>query len=362
MRTATTPKNESQPARKIELSSRDRQVLDSTFSIDSRALAILRILMAALVLVDSLFFQWSRPRDPEGLIQYLNEYGDMIVIPFALMMLVGFKTRYAVILCWLAFSLRIRADLLDTDAAVSVGDYILNLALFWSMFLPLGRHLSIDSRGSLQQPVRFLSIASGAFLFQIFIIYFSAGVTKEMGEWVVDATALQTILANPTYETALGVTLVQYPTLLAITSVVTIALEIVGSLLAIVPGKSLEVRRLVLVPLFIAFHIGIAATMGLGLFPYVLMAVWLIFLPARFWDRVWGRPSKGTSTSELTYDRNKWRTSIAAAGIAFVLMSNVITWLYYPNLDGFAGGVQSVGRYLVLYQQWAMFSVPSSLP
>jgi hypothetical protein len=59
--------------------------------------------------------------------------------------------------------------------------------LFWGFFLPLGAHLSVDSRRGArdQMPGWVLSVGTAGFLIQMFFIYFSAGVTKYMQEWVV---------------------------------------------------------------------------------------------------------------------------------------------------------------------------------
>jgi hypothetical protein len=339
----------------------ERRPLASTFSIDSRALAIVRIFLATLILAQSLFLEWSRPREASGLGEFFTQYGDIIVIPFAVMMLLGWRTRYAVVLCWLGYTLRVRAGLLEADVAVSIGDVILSMALFWSMFLPMGRHLSLD-RGEPLAPVRFLSVASGALLMQVFVIYFSSGLLKSLDEWVFQATAMETILSHPNYETTLGVALLDFPVLLALLSVATVLLEVVGAILVILPGKTLALRRLIVVPMFIALHIGIALFMGLGIFPYVLVAAWLVFLPPSFWDRVWRGGTTQMETVELLTDRSVWRNLAAGIALVVVAVSNVITWIYFPEVEGAARSFQTLAAYLVLYQQWAMFSVPSSLP
>lgn len=340
---------------------RDLALLGSTFSIDSRALAVVRISLAAIVLIEALVFEWSRPREASGLFDAVSQYGDILVVPFALMMLFGWKTRFAAVAVWLAYSLRVRADLLDPGLSVSIGDLILALALFWCMFLPLGRHLSVDSRGRSESPVRFLSVATGALLFQIFVIYFASGLWKSMDEWVFEATAMETILAHPNYETPLGLVLLDYPALLAAISVATIVLEVVGALLVILPGRTLAIRRMIIAPMFIALHIGIAVFMGLGLFPYVLMAVWLVFMPPAFWDWIWSAFRSKRVKPELLVDRGRLRNSLAGVALGIVVISNVISWLYFPEVDGLADDFQIVATHLVLYQQWAMFSVPSSL-
>ena len=64
---------------------------------------------------------------------------------------------------------------------------------------------------------------------------------------------------------------------------------------------------------------------------------------------------------EPVVDRNRSRNITATVALGFIIVSNAFTWLYYPVQEGFPAVWQTVGRYLLLYQQWAMFSVPSSL-
>ena len=360
MSTATSRPAEPETGSKPRLTERDRQVLDSTFAIDSRILAIFRIALASFILIEAVR-DWGVPRDPDGLFDFLGQYGELIVIPFAVMMLLGYKTRWAVLACWITYGFTIRATFLDADLSVDVGDYILTLSLFWSIFLPLGRHLSLDSRRVDQPPVRFLSLASAAFLLQIFTIYLSAGLLKEMNEWVFDATALQSILANPRFSGGFSEWILQFPTALSVMSVATIALETVGAVLVIMPGKSLPKRRMIIVPMFIGLHLGIALFMNLGIFPYICMFVWLTFLPSNVWDRVWGWFTDNPKKTVPMVDSNKWRALAAGIAMVIAIVSNVITWMYYPDVTGWADGWQTVATYTLLYQQWAMFSVPSSL-
>jgi hypothetical protein len=203
-----------------------------------------------------------------------------------------------------------------------------------------------------------LSAASAGFLLQMFFIYFSAGVTKYMPEWVIEATALETIFGLPKYTGDLGRAMLAYPAILAMGSVATVVLEVFGSLLLFIPGRTLTTRRTVIALAFIAFHLALAVFMSpIGRFPYVMMVVWLVFLPSRFWDRVTRRAAAPT---EYT-DSSRARNTAAAVAIGYIVVSNLMTWLYYPANEGFPGVWQSIGKFLLIYQQWAMFSVPSSL-
>jgi predicted DCC family thiol-disulfide oxidoreductase YuxK len=65
--------------------------------------------------------------------------------------------------------------------------------------------------------------------------------------------------------------------------------EWVGPILFIVPylfGRFWWISRLVVVLLFIGLHAGIAATMYIGLFPWLCMVMWFIFIPGPVWDKL----------------------------------------------------------------------------
>lgn len=354
MRASTEPR--------LRLGRRDRQVLSSLFAIDTRALAILRIGLALILLYRSVFVDYSLA-ESSGVILLVVENLSALVIPFALLLLVGLKTRFATIASWLLLSIPIRANLLAPGGRVDLGDYLLALMLFWGMFLPLGARLSVDAKRSalVGNPSQVLSVASGGLLIQFFFIYFSAGVTKDLGEWLVDASALETILGLPNFASELGQNLTQFPAVLAFMSVGTVILEVVGSILLFSPGRSLPTRRVMLTGAFIAFHLGIALFMSLGIFPYVMIVAWLVFLPETVWDRLFATTTSDGASDSPAVDRSRVRNTVAGAALGYVFASNVVTWLYYPVQGGFAELWQTVGRYLIIYQQWAMFSIPSSL-
>lgn len=348
-------------ARGLKLGDRDWRALDRLFSIDTRALAFVRILLSGLILVEALFAEWFTYSHPVPAVDFLYRYSNIIIVPFAVMMLIGYKTRLATILVWVLYSIPQRSELLS-GGAIDMGDYITVVVLLWLTLLPLGRHLSFDSRHKDNHPARFLSVASGGLLFQVFLIYFSAGLLKNLNEWVLDATAMETILSHPAYETSLGLALLDYPAALVAMSVATYLIEIFGALMVLIPGKSLERRRTIVVPIFVAMHVGIAALMGIGLFPYVMIAIWLLFLPVRFWDRVWAMFDGNAASEKPLVESSRWTNGIGAVLVGVMLLSNLLTWLYYPDFRGFTGVFQDFTLYLLMYQRWAMFAVPSTMP
>lgn len=325
----------------------DRSQLDRLFSIDLRGLALVRIGLSSLLAIEST----------RRLIEQ-QPWRPVALLLLAVALALGFRTRPITMAAWAILATDVRADLLDPTQSVDLSTYVLVLGLFWGMFLPLGARLSLDAGASNLAPGRTLSVASGGVLVQVFLIYFSAGATKDFGEWIADPRALETIFLNPRHGNDFAIWLTQFPVLLMVLSVATIVLEVVGPILLFVPGSSLASRRTLLVFAFIAFHGGMAATMSLGLFPFVSMVLWLMFLPPTVWDRLFRTQS---SRIALTADGNNLRTVLASTGILLIVVSTILTWFFYPGTEGLPGVIQDVARNLALYQQWVMFSVPSTL-
>lgn len=127
------------------------------------------------------------------------------------------------------------------------------------------------------------------------------------------------------------------------------------------PGKTLATRRLVIMPVFVLFHIGIAALMGIGLFPYVMIVLWLLFLPSGFWDRVWAMFGSVRNGTKSMVDHNRWRNGLAGAIALAALLSNVFTWISYPYNPGTFDAYQEIMQFLLIHQRWLMFNVPSMI-
>jgi hypothetical protein len=328
----------------------DRTLLAFLFALDARALAVVRVGLATIVIGDSI------DRLVGGGADVLGTYSSVLLLPIAGSLLVGWKTRPATALCWLLYGMPIRQGLIEPGVNVFLGQYVLLLFLFWGIFLPMGAWFSLDARTQSERPVAYLSVASAAALIQVFFVYFFAGLNKDMGEWIFQATAMEDILGRSRFGNALGRSVAQAEGAMAVFSVLTIALEIVGSLLLFIPGRGLSKRRVWLVAAFISFHIGMALFMHLRTFPIVMVVVWLLFLPTSFWDRF----IKVTTSREPTVDRNRLRNAIAAVALGYVVISNYLTWAFFPP-SGFVAQFQEAGIYLPLYQQWAMFSIPSTI-
>lgn len=290
-----------------------RQKIDELFAIDLRSLALTRIAAALLVLVDLIWRSTSLTAfySDRGLVPRAAVYERLanswelslhlmsgrtevqallFVISgiLALMLLAGYQTRSASFWTWLLFtSLNSR-----NFYVVHGGDALLNMLLFWGMFVPWGAKYSVDSAlnsSSSTQPRRVVSIGTAALLLQMPIVYFFGGILKNGAEWRHEFTAIYYVLSAPDFATWLGRWMASWPMpILKGITASTIVLEISGAILLFSPWVTRTIRALVL-PAFVLLQIGLGLTMKLGLFPLISTAALLPFIPGRLWDKIFLR-------------------------------------------------------------------------
>jgi predicted DCC family thiol-disulfide oxidoreductase YuxK len=306
-----------------------RERIEKLFEIDLRTLALTRITTALLVLVDLLWRSTSLtafysdrglvprtaiyerlPNSWQFSLHFMSGRTEIQALLFvisgilALMLLGGYRTRTAAFWSWLLFTSLNSRDFY----VVHGGDALLNMLLFWGMFVPWGAKYSIDSAlnsSSIPQPKRVVSIGTAALLLQVPLVYFFGGILKNGPEWRDQFTAIYYVLSAPDYATSLGHWMRSWPMpiLKAITAS-TIVLEISGAILLFSPFATRTIRSLVL-PAFLLLQIGFLLTMRLGLFPLISTAALLPFIPSRFWDKLSLRmrtPSR--SDLRIYYDGN----------------------------------------------------------
>ena len=350
------------------------------FGMDLRSLAIFRISIALIIIVDLI----TRASDLE------SHYTDRGVLPidrviehspkwrvsvhllngsiefqaalfiiaglFAVALLLGYYTRFVTPIVWfLTISLNSRNWLL-----MQGGDYILCLLLFWSMFLPLGARCSIDHLRNPRQFQESNAIFSGgtvAALLQICFVYWFSVALKSPKNWLIRGTGVYYALMLDRYVTNFGKLLLEsHPLLLKFLTYATMGLEAFGPLLAFSPFFSGPVRCLVILS-FMIFHFSMGLALELWLFTYICMASWLLFIPSWFWDRLLRKfkaPVQGVYSP--IREQATWKNVLAAFFLIYVLMWNLRT--VYPSLV-FPKAIQSIGYTLRLDQWWGLFRGPS---
>jgi hypothetical protein len=363
----------------------------SRFQVDTRALAAFRIALALVTLYDLAsrelqllhYYTNTGPFLPSA--PYLSLYSlsnHPLVVQllfslhalFALMLLLGYRTRLAAFACLvLTISLAARNPLLATT-----GDSLLIWLLFWSLFLPLGAKASIDGLTSRGQPTpnSVCSVASLALLLQIALMYWSITLARIGPGWTSHFTAAHAFLLSP-LGTPLGHSVARLITFTRLLTAGTLLLESVGPLLALV--GSIRVRITIAI-LFIAFHLAQSAALYLSIFPFVCIAAWLAVIPwpawntlatfppteriAHTWSRFLARLTslldRLSPTSPLIAHRG-WRwtlndpqTIFVSIALAYVILVNAVS-SFPPRLTPFVGPLAHLPS---LHQSWPLLDLP----
>jgi hypothetical protein len=306
------------------------------FGADLRSLAALRIVLAALVLGDIA----SRTPDlyahytDEGILPRTALLDEGVIRPWqfslnlvngeaffqalvftatvlaALGLLLGYRTRLMTVIVWgFLISIQMRNNLLN-----GAGEALLDMLLFWGIFLPLGAYWSVDRARQVPAPrlsTRFLSMATVGLFMQIAFVYWFTALLKSDPEWRVDGTALYYALSIDQIATPIGTFLLQFPVLLKVLTFATIGFEALGPFLLFFPFFTGPVRTAAVLA-FMSFHFGIWLTMDIGIFPWIGAFCMVCFLPSWFWDKtadVFGAQYAEQSGAALEHSGTQQRLS-----------------------------------------------------
>lgn len=350
-----------------------RARLLDVFGCDLRSLAALRVGLGVSVLVDVI----ARAQDlgamytdagllPSGtlraldgpLVQFSLHYWTSeslalqalvfaVTALLAIALIVGYHTKVATVLCWyLVSSVQIRQPL-----SYMGGDSMLRLLLFWSLFLPMASRYSRDVvAGRVRRlPDRLLGAATVAVLIQVCLMYWATGLRKDGPLWWSGRAihyALQQDLATP-----LGEWLRMQSGILPLLTYGTLWLELLGPCLAFIPVGTAG-WRLLTIAIFWSFHIGLASTMNIGLFPLFSMVGWLAFLPTRFWT--WcGSVTRSGPWPPPTLKARLWAIA-AAMCLVYVLVLVAERARLLPRV--LPEVALQAGTALRLQQVWNMFA------
>ncbi len=207
----------------------------------------------------------------------------------AVCLLIGHRTRLFTVLSWLLLmSLHSR-----NPTILNAGDVLFRMLMFWSMFLPLGARCSVDA--AMKEPQesdpaarndRIWSVPALCFMAQVSIVYWATALLKTHPIWTEDRSAVWHALKLDYMALPLATLMREWPQgLLELMTRGTLFLELAAPLLLWVP-VFVGPLRLTACALMIAMHVTFAATLQLGLFSYVCGAMWLALLPPWAWDRL----------------------------------------------------------------------------
>jgi predicted DCC family thiol-disulfide oxidoreductase YuxK len=293
------------------------------FSLDTRSLALFRVLFASVLLVD--LFLRSRVLDAfysnEGLLPnhtllwapltqhmfslfFTASHHDetwvlMVLCAIAFFcLLVGYRTRLAHVASWIGLvSLDARIVLLENG-----GDVVMNLLCMWTLFLPLGERFSIDSllrsmrtrkehapaqlnerSAFAAKPADVYSLACCAVLLQLIVIYFFNVVHKSGPTWL-DGSAVHYTLHQDRLVKPFGIWLREHlpPEALQALTWGSIGTEALGTV-AIASPILTRYTRLLAVVLMPLLHLGFELCLDLGVFSFVMMSLFALLVAPEHW-------------------------------------------------------------------------------
>lgn len=371
---------------------------ERTFGIDLRSLAVFRIGLGLLILLD-LFGRAQTLREhytgvgafPRALAaEYTYDlplfriflWSDAPGVQAALfavfallaaLLVLGWRTRLVSVLvfCFLASLVRRNHFVCHT------GDTWLKALTFWAMFLPLGARWSLDARagrGATSGP-RQLDLATFGVVLQIVLFYWGAGFLKSnYGVWQRgEAVWIFTHVVE--YTRPFGAWLGGFPALCSLLTRATLVLEIGAVFLILFPFAQARVRTLLWFVLA-GFHLTLWATIHIGIFQLVCIVANTLLLPSAVWDalaRRWPRLAAAAPRPSQPPRFEAWTKRIYRASQALlvpvlvvVLVSNantsakaVLGKAYerdHPGLLRLPRIAEDLGRQTSMLQNWNMFT------
>ncbi len=368
--------------------------LRNLFGIDTRALAIFRIGIGLIILIDvinylpdvSLYFSdegllprmavIQQPPSPWALsIHLLNGTPQVQYVLLglqalcALGLMFGYQTRWMTFFSYLLLiSLHRRNPMI-----MGGGDDYFRLLLFWSLFLPLGAKFSVDSSRALNKneiPIQIFSVGTAAMLIQNAVGYFMAALHKWPLPMWQDGTAVYYALNIDNYAKNFALTLLQFPDLLSFITHATLWFELIAPILLFLPWATAYIRT-PLVAGFLLMHLGFYLCLHLMLFPWVSSTALLLFLPKEFWDKIgglklWDRVTTAITGSHI-YERlpRKFMTIHAspAANLTAALTLVCVLLYNYERITQktyrMPAPLKNICDLLHINQAWRMFAPPA---
>lgn len=347
------------------------------FSLDLRALALFRIGLGAVFLLDL----GLRARDlqmfygDEGVLSralflnqswLLSEYQFFLctgstwglAVLFALgalgglSFMLGYYPRAAALFCWFfTVSLQLRNPIV-----LDGGDELLRLLLFWCMFLPLSSRASWHSRKHPEWqslPNSYRSVATAGVTLQYVLLYFFAAYLKTGADWRETGEALYYTLSIDQFATHLGKGLLAYPGLLKGLTFGALATEFALAFLLLLPTRWTWARLIFLV-LATTFHLGIALCLHFGIFMLIVLVGSLAFLPGALLDK-WWPAREGGAVQDLppAYRLSPLERVFGGFILFYMIVVNVQSVEHGRRLPGWT---MAVARVTYQHQHWHLFA------
>lgn len=367
------------------------------FALDLRSLALFRILLGLCLFIDLSYrlpFVYDFYSDhgvlPRDVLisKFMNIWETslfllsgqtvmitvlmLVAIVSSLALMVGFYTRVAAFICWLiVISMHTR-----NGVVLHGGDDVFRVMLFWFQFAPVSACFSVDALRSSHKvsSYNYWSWGTMGLLLQLLYIYLFTGILKWHPVWHTEGSGVYYALHLEQFSSSWGQALLPYYEFMQFMSFATLALELAGPVLVILPFWAGR-WRLIAAASFMAFHLGLVLTMHLGMFPWLCIAAWTMVFPSRWWETRWGQYltpilSGGIQQASQVFSKmgGSQRRGIATVAhypgrllgcIAMIFVALITTWNIY-EIDDLQLTKPVALRWVMsvseMYQRWSMFA------
>ncbi len=308
----------------------------NSFALDLRSIALFRILLGALILMDLAL----RSRD---LTAFYTDTGVLarrfwidvthrwlwsihaasgepwwqiilfvLAACFAICLMVGYRSRLMA-----GLSLILLASLQNRNGLLMQGgDLLLVVMCFWSLFLPIGARYSIDSAlrpehqddpnsSTASDPLnqRYFSIATIAITLQVLYLYFFTALLKTGDAWTTRFDAAYYAVSLQHFATPIGEWFRNFPGVLKLSTVYVLAVEFIAPWLVLCPVLWPRVRLLGLV-LLASLHAAFLLMLHIGLFPLIDFMALSLLIPGTVWVWLRKKSVERTRGIVLHYDED----------------------------------------------------------
>jgi hypothetical protein len=344
----------------------------SAYTPDQRSLALMRITVAIIVVVDLVirgsdlkahytdFGIWPSNVMKLGWkagywsIHALNTSIGWITILFivhglvALSLLLGFRTQLSSLVLFVLYISLDNRNIFINQA----GDDLLRLVLMWGIFLPWGNCFSLDKKnGRIRTGSFFAGI--GYFLLIASVYLFSA-LLKSSPEWHSEGSALYFALSLEQLRLPAGDWVYHYPGFLRVMTWIIYFTELLIPFLIILPSRNGQLR-IISFFLILFLHISIGLTLYVGLFFLIGISTAIGLLPTQNVDWIC-RFFKLKNKEEIPAlsGRNTWIETFCALVVAVCVFINLssLKYFHYKLREDVSIGT----NFLRLDQFWGMFS------
>jgi len=353
-----------------------RRSLTSSLQLDSRSLALFRILIAVVVIIDCATrltlvdaFMGSgglpNPADPTLFPAWLwslhRLHGStnaaiallVLQIAMAIPVLLGWRSRVA----FAALTLLTLSLHNGNPYILDGGDRCLIVMMIWACFLPLGRSWSLDARrlnarqGALAGTT-VTGLAAAVFTLQIVAIYWITVRHKSVEHWLIQRDAVWYALNLDQFANRFGAWAAQVRPFTTLSSASTYVIQVLAPLALLWPTRRWPIR-MGAIALLAAMHLGFIPFLELGLFPWINLTGLVALIPGQFWTVLTGQ---------------QWRRQLSGAQhqpypvlarlerpLLLLLVGLALTTAISDQPGGVPANLEPI-KALGIHQHWRMFA------